>query len=121
MLPRARRLLFVPGLVRSGRYGVRLCGSGGVFVVGDGDGQAEGLQAAEVVADLLVPVDMGGVPVRAEVAVAGGGVGEQVPDDDHDGAGDGDLGDGPAAAAGDAGIPLAEEGGGADGGLPGGG
>src|SRR6266704_4160898 len=98
-------------------------GSGGL-VCRDCDGEAEGLQAAEVGADLLVPGDVAGVPVRAEVAVAGGGVVEQVPDDDHDGAGDGDLGDGLAAAAGDAGVPLAEEGGGAggaDGGLPGGG
>jgi hypothetical protein len=28
-----------------------------VLVAGDGDGDAEGFQAAEVVADLLVPVD----------------------------------------------------------------
>src|SRR5208337_4295003 len=97
---------------------------GGLLVCGDGDGQAEGLQAAYVVADLLVPADVAGVEVRAEVAVAGLGVGQQVPGDDHDGAGDCDLGDGLAAAAGDPGVPLAEEGGGAgraDGGLPGGG
>src|ERR1700748_1121070 len=97
---------------------------GGLLVFGDGDGDAERFEALDVGADLLVPVDPAGVPVRAEVVVAGGRVGQQVPDDDHDGAGDGGLGDGLAAAAGDAGVPLAEEGGGAggaDGGLPGGG
>ncbi len=60
--------------------GVRL----GSLLAGDGDGEAEGFQAADVVADLLVPVDVAGVPVRAEVAVAGGGVGQQVPDDECD-------------------------------------
>ena len=62
--------LVVPGLVRAVRGG----GLGGLLVWGDGDGQAEGLQAAQVVADLLVPVDAAGVEVRAEVAVAGLGV-----------------------------------------------
>ena len=66
------------------------------------------------------------LPVRAlvvagaEVGEPGGRVGEQVPDDDQDGAGHGDLGFGFAAAAGDPVVPLAEEGvraGGADGGL----
>ena len=89
----------VPGLVRT--LSVAGVGLGGLLVCGDGDGQAEGLQAAEVGADLLIPVGVAGVEVRAEVAVGGRRVGEQVPDDDHDGAGDGDLGDGLAAAAGD--------------------
>jgi len=43
-----------------------------------------------------------------------------VPDDGQDGPGDGDLGFGLAAAAGDAAVPFAEEGpsaGGAEGGL----
>jgi hypothetical protein len=119
VLTRTRRLWLVPGLVSALRCPVG--GSGGVFVVGDGDGDAEGLQALDVGADLLVPAGTAGIEVRAEVAVAGGGVGQQVPGDDHDGAGDGDLGDGLAAAAGDAPVPFAEEGGGAggaDGGLP---
>jgi hypothetical protein len=58
VLRRTRRLLLVPGLVRALRC--RLCGSGGVFVVGDGD--AEGLQALDAGADLLVPVGAAGVP-----------------------------------------------------------
>ena len=37
-------------------------------------------------------VDLAGVVVRAEVVVAGGGVGEQVPDGGEDGAGDRDEG-----------------------------
>jgi hypothetical protein len=41
-----------------------------------------------------------GVPVRAEVAEAGGGVVQQVPHDDEDGAGNGAAGLLPAAAAG---------------------
>src|SRR5438105_4053858 len=57
---------------------------GGLLVGGDGDGQAEGLQALQVGADLLVPVDVAGVPVRAEVVVAGLRVGQQVPDDECD-------------------------------------
>jgi len=58
---------------------VRVVRLGGLPVCGDGDGETEGLQALEVGADLLVPGDAAGVPVRAEVAVAGGGVVEQVP------------------------------------------
>jgi len=70
--------------------------------------------------DLLVLVGAGLVVAGAEVGVPGGGVGEQVPDDDQDGAGHGDLGFGLAAAAGDPVVALAQEGGGAggaDGGL----
>src|SRR5258707_2803090 len=96
----------------SGRYG-----SGGR---GQGYLQSQGLELADVVADLLVPVGPGGDIVRAEVGVARGRVGEQVPDDGQDGPGDGDLGFGLAAAAGDAAVPFAEEGpgaGGAEGGL----
>src|SRR4026209_716179 len=99
----------------SGRYGLR--------GVGDGDGVAQqGLDLADVVLDLLVFVGSGLVVAGAEVGEPGARVGEQVPDDDQDGAGHGDLGFGFAAAAGDPVVPLAEEGvraGGADGG-PGG-
>src|ERR1039457_2131068 len=105
-----------PGLVRrrawSGRYG-----SGGL---GDGDLEAEGLDLADVVTDLPVGVGAGLVVAGAEVGVPGGRVGQQVPDDDQDGAGDGDLGLCLAAAAGDPPVALAEEGagaGGAGGGL----
>jgi hypothetical protein len=45
-----------------------------------------------VVARLAVLVDPAGVVAGAEVVVAGGAVGQQVPDDDQDGAGDGDEG-----------------------------
>src|SRR5580693_6352637 len=95
-----------------GRCG--LCG------LGDGDAEAERFDLPDVVLDLLVFVGAGLVVAGAEVGEPVGGVGEQVPDDDQDGAGDGDLGLGLAAAAGDAVVPLAEEGlgaGGAVGGL----
>src|SRR5581483_10234029 len=87
-----------------------VCWSGSLVVCGDGDGYAECFELADVVADLLVLAGAVAVVVLAEVAVAGPGVGEQVPDDDHDGAGDGGLGDGLAAAAGYAPVPFAEEG-----------
>ena len=87
----------------------------GLGGLGDGDVVAEGLDLADVVADLPVFVGAGLVVAGAEVGEPGGGVGEQVPDDDQDGAGDGDLGFGFAAAAGDPVVALAEEGGGAGG------
>ncbi len=90
-----------------GRYG-----SGGL---GDGDLEAEGLDLADVVTDLPVGVGPALVVAGAEVGVPGLGVLEQVPDDDQDGAGDGDLGFGLAAAAGDPPVALAGEGGGAGG------
>ena len=55
-------------------------------------------------------VDAGVVEVAAQVVVAGGGVGEQVPDDDQQGPADGHDGFLAAAAAGDAPVPLAQEG-----------
>jgi len=51
----------------------------------------------DVVLQLAVGVEAGLVVAVAEVSEPGGGVGEQVPDDDQDGAGD--LGLGLAAAA----------------------
>ena len=77
---------------------------------GEGDGEAEGFQLADVVAGLLGFVDAAGVVASTQVVVAGGGVGEQVPDDDQDGAGDGDQGLALAAAFDDAPVALAEEG-----------
>jgi hypothetical protein len=82
---------------------------------GQGDGEAERLDLPDVVAELAVDIGAGLVVALAEVGVPGGGVGEQVPDDDQEGAGDGDLGLGFAAAAGDPGVALAGEGGGAGG------
>jgi hypothetical protein len=67
---------------------------------GEGDVVAEGLEVLDVVAGGAVAVDLPGVPVGAEVGVAGAGVGEEVPDDGEDGAGDGDLCPGAADAAG---------------------
>src|SRR5512142_1812860 len=81
--------------------------SGGL---GEGDGVAEGFELADVVAGLAVVVDAAGVVAGAEVVVAGGGVGEQVPDDDHDGAGDGNQGLELAAALDDPPVAFAEEG-----------
>ena len=66
-------------------------------------------------AGLAVLVDVAGVVVAAEVVVAGAAVGEQVPDDDEDGAGDGDEGLELAAPSGQAPVALAEEGVGAGG------
>jgi hypothetical protein len=55
----------------------------------DGYLEAESLELAEVGADLAVAVAVAVVPVSAEVAEAGRGVVEEVPDDGEDGAGDG--------------------------------
>src|SRR6516162_3333057 len=82
---------------------------------GEGDLEAESLDLPDVVAELAGDIGAGLVVAVAEVGVAGFGVTEQVPDDDQDGAGHGDLGLGRAAAAGDPGVALAEEGGGAGG------
>ena len=82
----------------------------------DGDGEAEGLQLADVVADLAVAADAVVVVAGSEVAEPGGGVGEQVVDDDQDGAGDGGQGLAFAPAPGQAAVTLAEEGVGAGGG-----
>ena len=76
---------------------------------------AEGYELADVVAPAAVGIDAGGVEVRAEVGVAGFGVGQQMPDDDQDRPADGGVGF-LGAAAGDAPVPLAQEGVG----LPGG-
>ena len=85
--------------------------SGGV----EGHAVAQGLQIADVLADLAFGVVAGGVVVRAEVDELGLLVGEQRPDDDQDGAAD--RYDRPflAPASGDPPIPLAEEGVGAGG------
>ena len=56
------------------------------------------MELAEVGADLAVAVGFAVVPAGAEVGEPGFGVGEQVPDDDEDGAGDGALGPVPAEA-----------------------
>src|SRR5215207_8113044 len=85
-----------------------------------GDLVAERLELADEVAGLAALVDAAGVVAGAQVVEAGGGVGEQVPDDDQDGAGDGDQGLELAAALDQAPVALAEEGvglGGRGGGL----
>ena len=61
-------------------------GSGGV---GEGDGVAQCLELSDVAAGLAVLIDAAGVVAGAELAEPGGGVGEQVPDNDQDGPGDG--------------------------------
>src|ERR1700724_2676644 len=63
-------------------------GSGGGF---EGDAVAHRHQLRDVVACSAFGVDPGGVVVGAEVGVAGGGVVEQVPDDDQDRAGASDA------------------------------
>src|SRR5512133_3841892 len=83
----------------------------------EGDLVAERFELAHQVAGLAGGVDAVGVVVGAEVVEAGGGVGEQVPDDDQDGAGDGDQGLELADAFHETPVALAEEGVGG-GGLP---
>jgi len=51
---------------------------------------AERLELVDEVAGLAVAVDAAGVVVGAQVVEAGGGVGQQVPDDHQDGAGHSD-------------------------------
>src|SRR5262249_33907674 len=94
------------------RSGAGIRGSGGG---GEGDGVAEGLQLADVVAGLAVFVDAAGRGAGPEVAEAGGAAGEQVPDDAQNGAGHGDQGLQLAAALDDPPVALAEEGVGAGG------
>src|SRR5579859_2262295 len=78
--------------------------------LGEGDGVAEGFELADVVAGLALLVDAAGVVTGAEVVVAGGGIGEQVPDDHQDGAGDGDHGLELAPAPGQAPVAFPQEG-----------
>ena len=59
-------------------------------------------------AGLAVGVDAAGVVVGAQVMEAGGGVGQQVPDDHQDGAGDGDQGLELADAPDQAAVALAQ-------------
>src|SRR4030095_10744947 len=97
-----RRSAAEPGPSRSMR-----ADSGGGF---QGDLVAEGLQLADVVALGALRVDPGVVEAGTEVVIAGLGIGQQVPDDDQDGAAhrhDGLLG---ASSAGDAPVALPEEG-----------
>jgi hypothetical protein len=70
--------------------GLDLRCSGGGW--GEGDLQTERFQLLDEVALASLLVDAAFVVVGAEVAVGGVGVGEQVPDDDEDGTGDGDEG-----------------------------
>ena len=96
-------------------------GSGGVPPEGDDDVVAEGLELAGASRALRLRSSPG-VPARAEVAVAGGGVVQQVPDDDEDGPAHGAAGLFPPAAAGtgrETAEPLAEEGVGVCGGVGG--
>jgi hypothetical protein len=78
--------------------------------LGEGDVETEGLEVAEVGADLAVAVGLALVPPGAEVAEPGAGVGQQVPDDDEDGPADRALSADAPDAPGQAAEPLAEEG-----------
>ena len=69
-----------------------MAGLGGVLSGCDGDGEAEGLKLADVVADLSFGAGAVVVVAGAEVVEPGSRVGEQVEDDDEDRAGDGGLG-----------------------------
>src|SRR5215475_4484650 len=100
----------LPSLARASARRTALSGG-----VGEGDGESERFELADVVAGFFVFVGAAGVIAGAEFAEAGGAAGEQVPDDHQDGAGDGDQGFELAAAAGDPPVALAEEGAGAGG------
>ena len=92
-------------------------GLGGGF---EGDPVAHGAELGDVVAQSSLGGDSVGVVVGAKVAEAGGRVGQQVPDDDQDGARDRDEGFELAAAFDEAPVAFAEEGvgfGGRGGGL----
>src|SRR6266516_7071214 len=79
----------VAGGAGSGSAGDLARGSGGG---GEGDGVAECFELADVVAGLAASVDAAGVVAGAQVGEAGGGVGQQVPDDHEDRAGHGNEG-----------------------------
>jgi hypothetical protein len=85
-------------------------------VGGEGDRLArELLELADQVAFLAVPVAVGLVEVGTQVAVAGPGVGQQVPDDGQDRVADRTQGALLATTSGDAAVALAAEGAGAPG------
>ena len=69
---------------------------------------AERLELVDQVAGRAVAVDAAGVVVGAEVVEAGGGIGQQVPDDHQDGAGHGDQGLALADAPDQAAVALAQ-------------
>jgi hypothetical protein len=75
----------------------------------EGDGEPECFDLADVAAGLAAGVGAAGVVAGAQLVVAGGGAGEQVPDDDQDGAGESDQGTQLAAAPDDPPVALAEE------------
>src|SRR5512133_1052540 len=83
--------------------------------LGEGDGESECRELSDVAASSAVGVGAARVVVRAEILIAGGWVGQELPDDDQDGAGDGDEGLELAAAFDDAPVAFAEEGVGAGG------
>src|ERR1700733_604753 len=74
-----------------------------------GDSEPRASQVPDVAAGLPGCVGAVGVVAGAEIAEARGPAGEQVPEDDQDGAGDGDERSQIAAAAGDPPVALAEE------------
>src|SRR5438067_6153538 len=77
---------------------------------GQRDGEPECFELADVVACFTGVVDAVGVVVWAEFVEPGGGVVEQVPDDDEDGAGHGDERFELSSAFDDASVAFAEEG-----------
>ena len=81
--------------------------SGGGF---EGDGVAEGFELADVVALAALDVGAGVVEAGSEVVVVGVRVGQQVPDDDQDGAADRDDGPLGATPPRDAPVAFPEEG-----------
>ena len=76
----------------------------------EGDAEAQRGELTDVVADLAGGVNAMGVVVGSQVVKACGWVGQQVPNDDQDRAGDRDEGFELAAAFDQASVALAEEG-----------
>src|SRR5690242_5935147 len=108
-------MVYRPAALRERAWSAGLGLGGG----GYGDLEPEGLELAEAGADFAVAVCFAVVPAGAEVGEPGSGIGEQMPDDDEDGAGDGALGPVPAEAPGQAAESFAEEGSGAGGAVGG--
>ena len=76
----------------------------------EGDFVSEGFELMDVVAFFAFRAGSAVVEARAEVVEAGGGIGQQVPADDQDGAADRDDGLLLAAASGDTSVAFTEEG-----------
>lgn len=100
----------------SGRGGGGVDGAGGLCRWCEGDGVAECFELVDVLAFAAVGLYPVVEEFGAEVPVAGGGVGQELPDDDEDGAGGRDEGFEFADSSRESPVAGPEEGAGAPGG-----